>query len=60
MAELNPRIIKKIKDSNSDEAIKDFLIELLQLEFSNYGSRWGYSDKYNKSIEKFTLKHKRK
>lgn len=58
MAELNPRIIKKIKNSDSDEAIKDFLIELLELEFNNYRSRWSYSDRYDESIEKFSLKYK--
>lgn len=57
MAELNPRIEKRIKNSISDEAIKDFILELLRLELEK-GPRWNYSEIYDKNIEKFSSKYK--
>lgn len=48
--EINPKILEKIKKIK-DEKIKDFLIDVIHLEFDNIEEgRWLYREEYDKKI----------
>ena len=52
--EINPKILKKV-DQISDKKIKEFLKEVLSLEFVHQEERmWGFREEYEKIIKRCT------
>ena len=53
MEDLNPRIVKKIRESKYGKEIKEFLISAIreELDHSEKG-RWHYTEVYDKLIKK--------
>jgi hypothetical protein len=57
--DVNKKIIEKIKESDFDHAIKEFLKQLLFYELDNISeARWRYSEKYDSAIKKYYEKFK--
>ncbi len=49
---VNARIRKKIEDSDFEKPIKDLLLKILEIEFKEGGHGRGYSQLYEREIEK--------
>lgn len=57
--DINVKIINKIRNSEFDTAVKEFLIKLLVYELDNVSeARWRFSDKYDAAIKQFSKKFK--
>jgi len=53
MEDINPRIMKKVWDSDYDNNIKEFLISVIREELSHSDQhQWHYGDEYDKLIKK--------
>ena len=49
---VNKKIIDKIKSDNIDQRMKDFLIDIIRLEFRHSeDSKWKYSKEYERLIK---------
>ncbi len=48
--DVNVRIIKKLKDGQYKENVKEFLLWAIREEFQRQGSRWIFKDEYNSQI----------
>ena len=55
--DVNKKLIDKIKKSEFDEAIKEFLINILLFELEHFEeSRPRYGDRYDREIKKYASK----
>lgn len=56
---INKRIIEKIKSDDTDQTIKDFLIDILRLEFRHFeDSKWRYNKEYERLIKQYLIDYK--
>lgn len=51
---VNMKLIEKIKSSEIDDQIKDFLVEILHLEYRHINdAKWRYSNEYERLIKRY-------
>lgn len=56
---INKRIIEKIKSDDIDQTIKDFLIDILRLEFKHFeDNKWKYNKEYERLIKQYLIDYK--
>lgn len=60
MAEdVNVRIMKKIKESDYDENVKEFLVKAIREEFQRYElHHWSYKETYDFMISNYSKNYK--
>lgn len=51
---MNKRILKKIRESDTDTEIKEFLRETFLLELEHFGSLWKHGKDYERLVKKYT------
>lgn len=52
--DMNKRILKKIRESNTDNQTKEFIREIFLLELEHFGSLWKHGKDYERLIKKYT------
>lgn len=53
---MNKRILQKIRESDTEEEIKEFLKEIFLLELEHFGSMWKHGKDYERLIKKYSGK----
>lgn len=54
--DMNKRILQKIKESDTEEEIKEFLKEIFLLELEHFGSWWKHGKDYERLIKEYSEK----